>query len=103
VAGSGTEVGRAAAPKWAERRQQWSEVNTLPKGASKCKKAHNMTEEDEADEEEVFGVPQAMAEEQHDALGMLTQTLAQLAERLGALEVRERERVEIERECCASK
>ena len=57
-----------------------------------------MTEEDEADEEEVFGVPRAMAEEQCDALGMLTQTLAQLAERMGASEAREREWVEIERE-----
>jgi len=55
-------------------------------------------EEDEADEEEVFGVPQAMAEEQRDALGMLTQTLAQLAEQLGASEAREREWVEIESE-----
>jgi len=50
------------------------------------------------DEEEVFGVPRAMAEEQRNALGMLTQTLAQLAERMGASEAREQERVEIERE-----
>jgi len=57
-----------------------------------------MTEEDEADEEEVFGVPRAMAEEQCDALGMLTQTLAQLAEWMVASEAREREWVEIERE-----
>jgi len=57
-----------------------------------------MMEEDEVDEEEIFGVPQAMVEEQHDALGMLTQMLAQLAEWMGASEVRERERVEIERE-----
>ena len=69
-----------------------------PKGASKRKKARNTTEEDEVDEEEVFGVPRVMAEEQCDALGMLTQTLAQLAERMGASEARERERVEIERE-----
>ena len=58
----------------------------------------NTTEEDEADEEEVFRVPRAMAEEQRNVLGMLTQTLAQLAEWMGALEVWERERVEIERE-----
>jgi len=37
-------------------------------------------------------------EEQHDALGMLTQMLAQLAEQMGASEVREQEQVEIERE-----
>ena len=73
-------------------------MNTLPKGASKHKKVCNTTEEDEADEEEVFRVPQAMAEEQHDALGMLTQTLVQLAEQMGALEAWEREWVEIERE-----
>jgi len=85
-------------PKRAARRRQRSKANTSPKGASKRKKAWNTTEEDEADEEEVFGVPRAMAEEQCDALGMLTQTLAQLAEWMGASEARERERVEIERE-----
>jgi len=89
VAGSGTETGGAAVPKRAARRQQQSEANTSPKGASKRKKAWNTMEEDEVDEEEVFGVPRAMAEEQRDALGMLTQTLAQLAERLGASEARE--------------
>ena len=57
VAGSGTEAGGVAAPKWVARRRQQSEANTLPKGASKCKKARNTTEEDEVDEEEVFGVP----------------------------------------------
>ena len=55
-------------------------------------------EEDKADEEEVFRVPQAMVEEQCDVLGMLTQMLAQLTERLGVLQVREREWVEIKRE-----
>ena len=54
--------------------------------------------EDEADEEEVFGVPRVMVEEQRDALGMLTQMLAQLAEQMGASEAQEQERVEIERE-----
>ena len=39
-----------------------------------------------------------MAEEQRDVLGMLTQTLVQLAERMGASEAREQEWVEIERE-----
>ena len=98
VAGSGTEAGGVPVPKRAARRRQQSKANTSPKGASKCKKARNTMEEDEADEEEVFGVPQAMAEEQRDALGMLTQTLAQLAEQLGASEAREREWVEIESE-----
>jgi len=98
VAGSRTEAGRAAAPKQVARRQQWSEANTSPKGASKRKKVWNTTEEDEADEEEVFRVPRVMAEEQRDALGMLTQTLAQLTEWMGASEARERERVEIKRE-----
>ena len=56
VAGSGTEVGGAAVPKQAARRRQQSKVNTSPKGASKRKKARNMTEEDKADEE-VFRVP----------------------------------------------
>jgi len=57
-----------------------------------------MMEEDKVDEEEVFGVPRAMAEEQHDVLGMLTQMQAQLAEWMGASEAWEREWVEIERE-----
>jgi len=39
-----------------------------------------------------------MAEEQCDALGMLTQTQAQLAQQMGVSEAWERERVEIERE-----
>jgi len=98
VAGSGTETGGVAGPKWVVRRQQRSKANTSPKGASKHKKVWNTTEEDKADEEEVFGVPRAMAEGQRDVLGMLTQTLAQLAEWLGASEAREREWVEIERE-----
>jgi len=89
VAGSSTETGGAAALKQVARRQQQSKANTSPKGASKHKKAWNMTEEDKADEEDVFGVPQAMVEEQHDVLGMLTQMLAQLAEWLGVLEARE--------------
>ena len=47
-----------------------------------------MTEEGEDDEDtkEVFGVLRVMAEEQRDMLGMLTQTLAQVAERLAAME-----------------
>ena len=98
VAGSGMENGGAAATKRVARRRQQSEANTSPKGASKRKKVWNTTEEDEADEEEVFGVPRAMAEEQRDALGMLTQTLVQLAEQMGASEAREREWMMIKRE-----
>ena len=54
--------------------------------------------EDDEDTEEVFGVPRAMAEEQRDALGMLTQMLAQVAERLVATEARDEERLVMERE-----
>jgi len=67
-----------------------------PRGGEKRKKTRTTTEEGE--EEEIFGVPKAMAEEQRDALGMLTQSLAQLSERLAASEAREVERLEIERE-----
>ena len=61
---------------------------------------HTTTEEGEDDEdtEEVFRVPRAMAEEQRDALGMLTQTLAQVAERLVAVEARDEERLAMEQE-----
>ena len=54
--------------------------------------------EDDDDTEEVFGVPRVMAEEQRDALGMLTQMLAQVVERLVAAEVRDEERLAMERE-----
>ena len=37
-------------------------------------------EDDEDDAGEVFRVPKVMAEEQHNVLGMLTQTLAQMEE-----------------------
>ena len=57
-----------------------------------------MTEEgeDDKDTKEVFGVLRAMAEEQRDALGMLTQTLAQVAERLVAMEAQDEERLAME-------
>ena len=57
-----------------------------------------MTEEGEDDEDtkEVFGVLRAMAEEQRDALGMLTQMLAQVTERLAAVEVCDEERLTME-------
>ena len=57
-----------------------------------------MAEEGEEDEdtEAVFGVPRVMAEEQHDALGMLTQALAQVVERLVAMEACNEERLAME-------
>ena len=69
-----------------------------PRGREKRKKVHTMTEEGEDDEdtEEVFGVPRVMAEEQRDVLGMLTQALAQVAERLVATEVHDEERLTME-------
>ena len=75
-------------------------MNALPRGGEKCKKAHMMTEEgeDNDDTEEVFGVPRVMAEEQCDTLGMLTQVLAQVAERMVAAEARDEERLALERE-----
>ena len=54
-----------------------------------------MEEGEDEDTEEVFRVPRAMAEEQRDTLGMLTQTLAQVAERLVAAD-RDEERLELE-------
>ena len=73
-------------------------MNTSPRGREKCKKARMMTEEGEDDEdtEEVFGVPRVMAEEQRDTLGMLTQVLAQVAERMAAAEARDEERLTME-------
>ena len=70
-------------------------TNTSPRGGEKCKKAHTMTEEGEDDEdtEEVFSVPRVMVEEQHDVLRMLTQALAQVMERLAAMEVHDEERL----------
>ena len=59
---------------------------------------HTTTEEGEDDEdtEEVFRVPRVMAEEQCDVLGMLTQALAQVVERLAAAEARDEERLAME-------
>ena len=67
-----------------------SEEATVEQGkyiAKGSQQVQEGTQHDRADEEEVFGVPQAMAEEQCNALGMLTQMLVQLAEQMGALEV----------------
>ena len=73
-------------------------MNVSPRGGEKHKKACTTTEEEEDNNntEEVFGVPRVMAEEQHDALGMLTQVLAQVAERMAAAEVCDEERLALE-------
>jgi len=93
-AGSATEGSRKPAEKRATKRRTRTATNVSPRGGEKRKKTRTTTEE----EEEIFGVPKAMAEEQRDALGMLTQSLAQLSERLAASEAQEVERLEIERE-----
>ena len=63
-------------------------MNASPRGGEKRKKARTTTEEgeDDDDTEEVFRVPRVMAEEQRDTLGMLTQALAQVVERMAATE-----------------
>ena len=82
------------------RRRPRTATNTSPRSGEKRKKARTMTEEGEEEDEdaEMFGVPKAMAEEQRDVLGMLTQTLSELSERLAASEACEFERLAIERE-----
>jgi len=85
--GSGMEGNGKPAMKRVTQRRPRTATNTSPRGSDKRKKARTTTEEGEdEDEEEVFGVPKAMAEEQRDALSMLTQSLAQLSERLAASE-----------------
>ena len=96
-AGSATEGSRKPAEKRAMKRRMRTVMNVSPRGGEKHKKTRTTTEEGE-EEEEIFGVPKAMAEEQRNALGMLTQSLAQLSERLAASEVREVERLEFEQE-----
>jgi len=101
-AGSATEGSGKPAEKRATKRRLRATMNTSPRGGEKCKKTRTTTEEGE-EKEEMFGVPKAMAEEQRDTLGMLTQSLAQLSEQLAASEAREVERLEIERERLALK
>ena len=98
--GSGTEGSGKAAPKRVMRRRPRTMTNTSPRSGEKCKKARTTMEEGEEEDEDVemFGVPKAMAEEQRDVLGMLTQTLSELSERLAASEACEFERLAIERE-----
>ena len=98
--GSGTEGSGRPALRHVVKWRTVTMMNTSPQGREKHKKARTMTEEGEEDEdtEEVFGVPRAMAEEQRDALGMLTQMLAQVVERLAAVEARDEERLTMEQE-----
>ena len=98
--GSGTEGSGKPVPRHVVKRRTVMTMNALPQGGEKHKKARTMMEEGKDDEDtgEVFGVPKVMAEEQRDALGMLTQMLAQVAERLAATEVHDEERLAMERE-----
>ena len=82
------------------KRVERAVTNASPRGREKCKKACMMMEEGEDDEDtkEVFRVPRVMAEEQHDMLGMLTQALAQVAERMAATEACDEERLALEQE-----
>ena len=96
--GSGTEGSGRPAPRHMVKWRTAMIINASPQGGEKRKKAHTTTEEGEDDEdtEEVFGVPRVMAEEQRNMLGMLTQALAQVAERMAAAEVRDEERLAME-------
>ena len=98
--GSGTEASGKPAPRRVRKRAERTATNASPRGREKHKKACTMTEEaeDDDDTEEVFGVPRVMAEEQRNALGMLTQALAQVAERLAAMKACDEERLTLERE-----
>ena len=98
--GSGTEGSGRPAPKRVVKQRTRTMTNALPRGGEKRKKVHMTTEEGEGDNDtkEVFRVPRVMVEEQRDALGMLTQTLAQVAERLVAAEACDEERLAMEQE-----
>ena len=96
--GSGTEVSGKPVPRQVRKRAERTTTNALPRGGEKRKKAPTTMEEGEDDEdtEEVFRVPRVMVEEQHDVLGMLTQALAQVAERMAAAEACDEERLTME-------
>ena len=98
--GSGTEASRKLALRQVKKRAERTATNMSPRGREKCKKACMTTEEGEDNEDttEVFGVPRVMVEEQCDMLGMLTQVLAQVAERLAAMEACDEERLAMEQE-----
>ena len=100
VMGSGMEGSRKPAPRCVVKQRMAMTMNVSPQGGEKHKKACMMMEEGEEDKdtEEVFRVPRVMAEEQHNTLGMLTQTLAQVVERLAATGVRDEERLAMEQE-----
>ena len=82
------------------KRVERTVMDMLPRGREKCKKACMTTEEGEDDEDtkEVFGVPRVMVEKQHDTLGMLTQALVQVAERMVSTEMHDEERLAMEQE-----
>ena len=96
--GSRTEASGKPALRQVRKRAERTAMNALPRGREKRKKAHTTMEEgeDNNNTEEVFGVPRVMAEEQHDALGMLTQVLAQVVERMVAVEAHDEERLALE-------
>ena len=100
VMGSGTEGSGRPVPKHLVKQRTRTTMNASPRGGEKRKKARTTTEEGEEDDDtkEVFRVPRVMAEEQCDVLGMLTQALAQVAERLAAAEARDKERLMLEQE-----
>ena len=80
------------------KRAERTATNASPRGREKHKKVCMTTEEgeDDNDTEEVFRVPRVMAEEQCDVLGMLTQALVQVAERMAATEACDEERLALE-------
>ena len=97
VMGSGIEGNGKAAPRPVMKRRMWTAINVSPRGGEKCKKVDMTMEKGEDDKDsmgEVFRVLKAMVEEQCDALGMLTQTLAQMEEQMATVEAREVARVE---------
>ena len=95
--GSRTEVSGKPALRRVRKRAERTATNASPRGREKRKKARmTMEEGEDNDDTEVFGVPRVMAEEQHDTLGMLTQVLAQVAERMAAAEAHDEERLALE-------
>ena len=98
--GSGTEASGEPALRRVRKRAERTVMNMSPRGGEKGKKVCTTTEEGEDDDntEEVFRVPRVMAEEQHDGLGMLTQALVQVAERMAAMEAHDEESLALERE-----
>ena len=92
--GSGMEASGKAVQKQMVKRRPRTATNVLLRGGEKWKKAHMTMEEggdNEDNTEEVFGVPKAMVEQQHDTLGMLTKMLAQMEERMAVAVVEARE------------